>query len=314
LLARAAVGEESVVGDIGNIHRSQPGFFSLQIIRNVPSPERAEQRLRSALADRIPIAAAQEGAEDVARAFVGPVGKHDDFLAVDGREIAARGRICLGLDDDCAIDATLLLQAGVAVIPVGAAVLQEKLERARFAGPDWRRREVGHAVLEIGHEQAVPVRRGLLGRQPVAHVNARDIALAEPQHRTRHAAINRQRAYWLAGRREHGLGDLERVFGDAGIGIKLRGLGLEFEGRPCRLALAAARITSIGRRSRGEQRGCGEEWAEAIHGANHFYFAPAVAVSAASSLARNLAGTFSNFLMQALQQNITVRSGWPACL
>ena len=58
LLTRTAVGEEGVVGDIGNVHRGQAGFFPLQIVHEVPGPERAEERLRGAFADRIPIAAA----------------------------------------------------------------------------------------------------------------------------------------------------------------------------------------------------------------------------------------------------------------
>lgn len=180
VLARAAVGQEGVVGDVGNVHRRQPGFFPLQIVRDVTGPERAEERLRGALADRIPIAAAQESAENGARPFVGPVGKHDDFLAVDGRKIGARGHRCLGL---------------------------------------------------------------------------------------------------------------------------------EFERDPYRLALAATCVACDGERSGGEQRGGGEELVEAIHGANPCYFPPA-----AASSARYFAGSFSNFLMHALQHNMTVRSGCPACV
>jgi hypothetical protein len=48
---------------------------------------------------------------------------------------------------------------------------------------------------------------------------------------------------------------------------------------------------------------------EAVAAAGYFF-----PVSADASFARYFSGVRRNFFPQGLQQNITVRSGWPACL
>ena len=63
-----------------------------------------------------------EPREDRVRVHEAPVGQHDHMLAVVGDRVGA-GRI----DDDRAIMAELLLQPGVAVIPIGARLPDREL-------------------------------------------------------------------------------------------------------------------------------------------------------------------------------------------
>ena len=67
--------------------------------------------------------------EDALGAFVGPVGEHDDVLAV------VRERLRLArLDDQRAVESALFLKPGVAVVPVGAGLSHAEPVDVGFAG------------------------------------------------------------------------------------------------------------------------------------------------------------------------------------
>jgi len=81
-----------------------------------------------------------------------------------------------GIDDDRAIHSHRLLHAGVAVIPIGARLLDGELVHEGLAGLDPRKAHPRHAIHLEGHEQPVPMNRGFLV-QRVAHGEANLLAL-----------------------------------------------------------------------------------------------------------------------------------------
>ena len=84
----------------------------------------AEERLGGFLFDREPIGAASEPAQDVVGVLVGPIREHEHLFAVDARQIGTSGGVGFWLDHDAAVNGALLLQARVAVVPVGAGVFE----------------------------------------------------------------------------------------------------------------------------------------------------------------------------------------------
>lgn len=240
-----AVEEKGVVGDVGNIHREKAGLFAFEVVAEVAGAEGAENRLGGVFANRIPVAAAEEGAHDVAGVFVGPIGEDDDEVLIDAGQVGAGRSAGGGFDDDAAVDAALFLEAGVAVIPVGAGVFQEEFEGALGAGGDGRGGEVGDAVFEIGQEQTVPMEGRLAGREAVADDDAGDVADAEAERGTGDGAVNREGGDGATGGSEIGLGDVEGVSGDGRVGKERGGFGGEFAGEPAGFAFAAAVGTGV---------------------------------------------------------------------
>jgi hypothetical protein len=107
----------------------------------------------------------------------------------------------------------------VAVIPVGAGVLQGKLEDTAGAGFDRRRCQVGHSVLRVGDKQPVPMHGSFLAIETFLDSNPRGVANAEPQGRAGNNSVDRKRADRLqAGWCLRFLGDGELVFHDIRVG------------------------------------------------------------------------------------------------
>ena len=67
------------------------------------------------------------------------------------------------LDDDCTLDAAMLLQPGVRVVPIGSRLPERELEQVLAARRDRRCGQVWDAVHFVGQEQTVPADGGFLG-------------------------------------------------------------------------------------------------------------------------------------------------------
>ena len=94
-----------------------------------------------------------------------------------------------GRDDDRCVHARLLLQIPMAVIPIGAALPDREPIREALAGRDARKAQSGYAVHGRGQDHPVPVDRGR-DVQPIVHADRDVLALAPPQHRSRHGAVD----------------------------------------------------------------------------------------------------------------------------
>ena len=138
-----------------------------------------EERGQRALAEVVVIRLLLQLLEDASRALVRPVREHDDVFAIE------RNRIGLArLDHERSVDALLLLEARVAVVPVGARLLHRELIAVRLARMDAREAEAGHAVHVGGQQDAVPVNRRVLVKA-VRDVQGDGVPLPPPQQRPR---------------------------------------------------------------------------------------------------------------------------------
>src|SRR5690606_3916122 len=97
--------------------------------------------------------------ENIFRGVIAPVAEHDNMVTV-GADRVGVGRV----DNDGAIHALLFLEAGVAVVPVGAALFYVERVGKGFAGLDAGKAEAGHAIHLEREDQAVPVDRGVGGQ------------------------------------------------------------------------------------------------------------------------------------------------------
>ena len=79
--------------------------------------------------------------EDRARVFVRPVGEQNHVLAVE-----LHGTGLLRLDDDRAINPFLFVEARVAVVPVGAVLLDREPVVVRLAGSDAVEAQAGNSI------------------------------------------------------------------------------------------------------------------------------------------------------------------------
>ncbi len=125
--------------------------LALEVVAEHAEAGGAQDALTAAFFKRIPLTAALEGAIHLMGVFVGPVGEQDNIVMVGLRTIL------VGLDDDGTVNAALLLQAGVRMIPVGSALANGKFISIGCAGLDGREADVRDAVHIRGHEQTVPV-------------------------------------------------------------------------------------------------------------------------------------------------------------
>ena len=114
---------------------------------------------------------------DVGGILVGPVGEHHHVVPV-----VAEGLGLEGVDDDRPIEPGLFLEAGVAVVPVGTALLDGKA-----VGEGLARRDAVEAVSNVrypvhgaGQDEPVPVDGGGLG-QPVGDPQGDGITLLPAQ-------------------------------------------------------------------------------------------------------------------------------------
>ncbi|MNS31469.1 hypothetical protein D3C72_635260 [compost metagenome] len=106
------------------------------------------------------------------------------MLAVIADRIDARR-----VDDDGAIVTHGLLQARMAVIPIGARLLDRELIDKGLARLDAGEADARHAVHLERQQQAVPVDRGVLV-QGIGHRQSHVLPLAHPQQGRRQQTVN----------------------------------------------------------------------------------------------------------------------------
>ena len=143
------------------------------------------------------------------------VGQHDDVLTVVGDRVRA-GRV----HDQGPEVPHWLLQAGVAVIPVGPRLDDRKLVDEGLARPDARETQARHAVELEGHQQPVPVDRGVLV-QAVGDGDLRRLALFETDQRAGRGPVDANGVVGPAIDLDHGMPHAERDLG-AGQGCGRR--------------------------------------------------------------------------------------------
>ena len=114
------------------------------------------------------------------------------------------------MEHDGAVNAPLLLQAGVGVIPVGAVVDNGVLVGERSARLDRRHGQEGHAVLVLRQQHPVPVdrRRDV---HPVVEGDPQGVANGRLYGGRGDAAADRHRLHRLAGEVHRLVGNVEGV-------------------------------------------------------------------------------------------------------
>ena len=182
-----AVGQEVVVGHIREVHGGHAEQLALEIIRQPALPEGPQKALGRTLFKGIPVAPPLQVAHHRLGAFRGPVGEHHRVVVVDGEPELRLS----GLDHDGPMLAALLLEPGMGVVPVGAALSDG--EPIVESGPrrDAPVGQVGHPVHGVGHEQAVPMDGGGLLRG-VVHTDVGDVAFLKTQHGSRARPVDQR--------------------------------------------------------------------------------------------------------------------------
>ena len=125
-----------------------------------------------------------EAAQDFVRVEEAPIGKHDHVLAV------VRGRIGARRIDDQRTEMThRFLQAGMAVIPIGARLANREVVGERLARANAREADARHAIHLEGQQNAMPVDGGVF-IQRVGDGEARVLAFAKAYKRRRQRAVD----------------------------------------------------------------------------------------------------------------------------
>jgi hypothetical protein len=123
--------------------------------------------------------------EDLVRVQSAEIRQDDDVLAIEDHRVVTGW-----VDDDGAIVAHLLLQARMAVVPIGPRLPDAELVDEGLARLDAREADAGHTVHLEGQQQAVPVDRGFFVKR-VGHRQADVLALPQPDQRSRNRAVDR---------------------------------------------------------------------------------------------------------------------------
>ncbi|MNH08677.1 hypothetical protein D3C79_681010 [compost metagenome] len=118
--------------------------------------------------------------------LVAPVAEQQHVVA-----LIAMGFGLFGFDDDRPVDPGLLLQAGMAVVPVGAALRQGKPVEVLATGFDAGKAQARHPVHVGREDDPVPVQRGRLA-QAVAHAQCHGVAFTPAQGRAGQAVVDGQ--------------------------------------------------------------------------------------------------------------------------
>ena len=123
--------------------------------------------------------------EQPVRVHEGPVGQQDHMLAVVGDRVGPGG-----IDDDRAVMPDLLLQAGMAVVPVGARLPDRELVDEGRRRLDAGEADARHAVHLERHDAAVPVDRRILASW-FSNGEPDILAFLETDERRRDGAVDR---------------------------------------------------------------------------------------------------------------------------
>ena len=207
-----AIGGRRHVGDVGRVH-AHTGPFR-------PLPERLilaghESRQRLLLAVEV-AGLLLELPEDGYGRHGTVVGQHDDMFAVGPDRVGSRR-----IDDDRAVVAKLLLESGMAVIPVGAVLPDRKLVNEGRARLDAGEGYAGHAIHGRRHQQPMPMDRAVLV-EIVDDAKPGDLAFAKADERRRDRSVD---ADGLADPAVDGHGLARDSQGDIGSGDDGHGRG-----------------------------------------------------------------------------------------
>ena len=217
---RFAISEKAVVGHVSDVHGRHALQLSPEVVAEHAETGSAEDALAAAFLYRIPLTAALECAIHLMRVFVGPVGEQDNIVMVGLRTILER------LDDNGTVNAALLLQAGVGVIPVGSALANGKLISKGCAGLDGRVGDVGDAIHIRGHEHSVPVDGGFHAHL-VMNVDASEVSLFEAQGRAGNDPVDGHAPSGLSGDVDFLLGNGEVIFDSCCLSLDMGKQGKE---------------------------------------------------------------------------------------
>ena len=143
------------------------------------------------------------------RVFIRPVAEHDHVVPVIGERLRL-----FRVDDQGAIHPDLLLETGVAVVPVGAVLLDLELVLIHAVGGDAMEAQARHAVHVRRQDDAVPMDGGVL-LQAVAHTQRDGIAFAPAQDGPGNGAVDGHRCARSAGNVDRQLTDVEIEVGAA---------------------------------------------------------------------------------------------------
>jgi len=124
--------------------------------------------------------------EDCVRILVGPVCQHDHVLA-----IIAVGFAVGGLDDDGRVHTGLLLQLGMAVVPVGTALLDREAVGEGRTRRDPAKADPWHPVHVGGQDDPMPM-DGRWLVQAVGNADRHVLALAPSEYRAGHGPVDRR--------------------------------------------------------------------------------------------------------------------------
>ena len=131
------------------------------------------------------------------RVFVGPIREQQHVVTVGADGLGASG-----VDDDRPVHAREFLEAGVRVVPVGAALLNLEAVREGLAGSDAIEADARYAIHLIRQDDPVPV-DGCGFTQLVGHTDCDGVTLTPTQCRCRQRAVDGRSHAWLA-REVHG--------------------------------------------------------------------------------------------------------------
>ena len=161
---RLAVDEIGVGGarDIEDVGRAHAHFAPFEAIRDRRGQSLllhiAQEGARRALPEIVMVALEFKVAHDCVGTFVTPVGQQHDVIAIELLRVTSAR-----LDDDRAVQAALFLKPRMAVIPIGAALMDRETVGEGFAGCDAGETQTRHPVHLRGRADAVPMDRAWLG-------------------------------------------------------------------------------------------------------------------------------------------------------
>ena len=147
-----SVDEKGIVINIGKIHRSHPRFLALEVAAQLPGPGRFHDGLGVPFLHGVVFRAAHESPHHRARAFVGPIRKDENIIAIGLHRLPS-----FWSDDDGSINAPLFLKSGMGVIPIRSGMGELETELSGGSRFDGWSGKIGHAIHAIGNEQAVPM-------------------------------------------------------------------------------------------------------------------------------------------------------------
>ena len=189
-----AIYQERVIPHIGKVHRPHAYERAIKAVfkRRPAMLQNTQPRLNTVLFQRIVIVFTFEISQYGNRVFIRPVRQeHDPFHIVFLR-------LCRVVKHQGAVDPSLLLQAGVRVIPVSAGMGNGVFKGQRLTGGNRWCRQVRHAVLGIRQEDAVPM-NGSIHIHPVIESHPECIVQVGAYGRAGQLAVNHHGGNRFAG-------------------------------------------------------------------------------------------------------------------